>query len=148
MPEVLARRFPHLVPWQGRFYLPDAEEGKREMIVTSIIDAQPIQCLRVPGPTFLTLFAAVFTGGVFIFPTYKLWWPIAISGVLALGTILIWLWTGSAFIPEKDEKYVGHNLTLPLYASGPTSVGWWAMFITLLGMMTAFVSLVFGYFFY
>jgi cytochrome c oxidase subunit I+III len=118
------------------------------MIVTSIIDAQPIQCLRVPGPTFITLFAAIFTGGVFIFPTYKLWWPMAISGMLALGTILVWLWTGTAFIPEKEEKAVGHGLTLPLYASGPASVGWWAMFITMLGIMTAFVSLVFGYFFY
>ena len=26
---------------EGRFYLPDAEEGKRETIVTSVIDAQP-----------------------------------------------------------------------------------------------------------
>jgi cytochrome c oxidase subunit I+III len=39
-------------------------------------------------------------------------------------------------------------LTLPLYASGPSSVGWWAMCITMLGDMTAFVCLVFGYFFY
>jgi cytochrome c oxidase subunit I+III len=133
---------------EGRFYLPDAEEGKREMIVTSPIDAQPIQCLRVPGPTFITLFAALFTGGVFIFPTFKLWWLMAISGALMVGTILFWLWTGTAFIPEKEEKPVGHGLTLPLYASGPLSVGWWAMFITMLGIMTAYVSLVFGYFFY
>jgi cytochrome c oxidase subunit I+III len=34
---------------QGRFYLPDAEEGKRETLVTSTIDAQPLQCLRVAG---------------------------------------------------------------------------------------------------
>ncbi len=51
---------------EGRFYLPDAEEGRRETLVTSVIDAEPVQCLRVPGPTFLTLFAAAFTGGVFI----------------------------------------------------------------------------------
>jgi cytochrome c oxidase subunit I+III len=55
---------------EGRFYLPDAEEGKRETLVTTSIDAQPIQCLRVPGPTFLTFFAAMFTGGVFIFSTF------------------------------------------------------------------------------
>ena len=51
-----------------------------------------------------------------------------------------WLWTGTAFIPEKEEKDVGLGLTLPLYASGPASVGWWAMFITMLGDVTAFVS--------
>ena len=133
---------------EGRFYLPDAEEGKRETLVTSTIDAQPMQCLRVAGPTFITFFAAMFTGGIFIFSTFHWWWLAAISGVLALGAILVWLWTGTAFIPEKEEKDVGLGLTLPLYASGPSSVGWWAMCITMLGDMTAFVSLVFGYFFY
>ena len=133
---------------EGRFYLPDAEEGKRETLVTTSIDAQPIQCLRVPGPTFLTFFAAMFTGGVFIFSTFHWWWPTAISGVLACATILVWLWTGTAIIPEKEEKDIGLGLRLPLYVSGSASVGWWAMFITMLGDMTAFVSLVFGYFFY
>jgi cytochrome c oxidase subunit I+III len=133
---------------EGRFYLPDAEEGKRETLVTTSIDAQPIQCLRVPGPTFLTFFAAMFTGGVFIFSTFHWWWLTAISGVLACATILVWLWTGTAIIPEKEEKDIGLGLRLPLYVSGSASVGWWAMFITMLGDMTAFVSLVFGYFFY
>jgi cytochrome c oxidase subunit I+III len=133
---------------EGRFYLPDAEEGWRETIVTSVIDAQPHQVLRLPGPTFVTFFAAMFTGGFFIFGTYHLWWLAGISAALALGTILYWLWTGTAFIPEKPTKYAGLGLTLPLYASGPASVGWWAMFITMLADMTAFVCLVFGYFFY
>ena len=133
---------------EGRFYLPDAEEGHRETLVTSVIDAKPVQCLRVFGPTFIPLVAAVFTGGMFIFPTFKLWWPAAISAMLALGAILVWLWTGTAAIPEKKEKNVGLGLTLPLYLSGSSSVGWWAMFITMLGDMTAFVSVVFGYFFY
>ena len=133
---------------EGRFYLPDAEEGLRETLVTTAVDARPIQCLRVPGPTFLTVFAAAFTGGVFIFSTYHWWWAAFGSGVLALGVIVAWLWTGTAMIPEKPRKDVGLELTLPLYASGPDSVGWWAMLITMLGDMTAFVSLVFGYFFY
>jgi cytochrome c oxidase subunit I+III len=133
---------------EGRFYLPDAEEGHRETLVTSVIDAQPIQCLRVFGPTFLPHLAALFTGGIFIFPTFKLWWPAAISAMLALGAILIWLWTGTAAIPEKKEKNVGLGVTLPLYLSGSSSVGWWAMFITMLGDITAFLSVVFGYFFY
>jgi cytochrome c oxidase subunit I+III len=133
---------------EGRFFLPDAEEGKRETLVTSVIDAQPVQCLRIPGPTFLTLFAAAFTGGVFIFSTYAWWWLALGSGVLALATILAWLWTGTAMVPEKDLKNVGLGVTLPLYASGQASVGWWAMLITMLGDATAFMSLIFGYFFY
>jgi cytochrome c oxidase subunit I+III len=70
------------------------------------------------------------------------------SGGLALATILIWLWTGTAVMPVKEDKDIGLGLRLPLYVSGSDSVGWWAMFITMLGDMTAFVALVFGYFFY
>ncbi len=132
----------------GRFYLPDAEEGLRETLVTSTVDAEPMQCLRVPGPTFLTFFAALFTGGVFIFSTYHWWIAASISALLSFGAIVTWLWTGTALIPEKEEKYIGLGLMLPTYVSGPSAVGWWAMFITMLGDMTAFVSLVFGYFFY
>jgi cytochrome c oxidase subunit I+III len=133
---------------EGRFFLPDAEEGKRETLVTSVIDARPVQCLRVPGPTWVTLYAAVFTGGAFIASTFH-WWKTALaSSVLALGAILYWLWTGTAIIPEKETKAVGLGVTLPLYVSGPASVGWWAMFITMLGDATAFVCLVFGYFYY
>jgi cytochrome c oxidase subunit I+III len=133
---------------EGRFYLPDSEEEHRETLVTSVIDAKPVQCLRVFGASFIPLAAAVFTGGIFIFPTFELWWPAAASVVLTLGTILFWLWTGSAAIPSTKVKDVGLGLTLPRYLSGPASVGWWAMFITMLGDMTAFLSVVFGYFFY
>ena len=133
---------------EGRFYLPDAQEGLRETLVTSVIDATPQQCLRVPGPSWLPLLSALFTGGVFIFATYHSWVLAITSGLLAMATILIWLWTGTAWIPEKDEKQVGLDLSLPIYVSGPQAVGWWAMCITMLGDGTAFVSLVFSYFFY
>jgi cytochrome c oxidase subunit I+III len=133
---------------EGRYYLPGAPEGRREMLITSIIDATPVQCLRVPGPTFLTPIAAIFTAGVFIFSTFHWWWPSLVAGVIAIAVIVTWLWTGTAEIPEARQKDVGLGLTLPLYASGSNSVGWWAMFITMLGDMTAFIALVFGYFFY
>ena len=133
---------------EGRFYLPDAEEGRREMLVTTSVDAVPVQCLRIAGPTFITLFAAVFIGGAFIFATYKMYMLMTVSALAGLGTVLTWLWTGTAEIPEKDTKDVGLGLTLPLYVSGRDSVGWWAMLITMLGVFTAFMSLVFGYFFY
>jgi cytochrome c oxidase subunit I+III len=132
----------------GRFYLPDAEEGRREMLVTSTIDAEPVQCMRIAGPTFITLVAAVCVAGIFIFPTFKLYWWMGVSVAISIVVIWIWLWTGSAEIPEKETKDVGLGTTLPLYVSGRDSVGWWAMCITMLGIFSAFVSLVFGYFFY
>jgi cytochrome c oxidase subunit I+III len=132
----------------GRFYLADAEEGQRETLVTSAIDAQPVQCLRLLGPTFMPLLAALFTGGLFILSTFHMWTAALISGVLAFVVILRWLWTGTALVPEKPAKDIGLGVTLPLYMSGQQSVGWWAMFITMLGDLTAFLSLVFAYFFY
>ena len=132
----------------GRFFLPDAEEGRREMLVTSAIDAEPRQCMRIPGPTFITLFAAVAVGGIFIFPTFKMYSMMGVSILLSVVAITIWLWTGTGEIPEKEAKPVGLGITLPLYASGPRSAGWWAMAITMLAIFTAFSCLVFGYFFY
>ncbi|MGE0448212.1 MAG: cytochrome c oxidase subunit I [Vicinamibacterales bacterium] len=133
---------------EGRFYLPDAEEEKRETIVTSPIDATPEQCLRLPGPSFIPLAAALATGGFFVLGTFHLWRAAVLSLVVAGAIITCWLWTGTAILPEKDRKDVGLGLTLPLYRSGPASVSWWAMFITMLALFTAFVSLVFGYFFF
>ena len=133
---------------EGRFFLPDAEEGLRETLVTSTVDARIEQCLRVGGPTWLTFWAAVFTAGVFIFATYHWWVATAVSSVLTVVTIWVWLWTGTAMIPEKPSKHVGLGIEAPIYVAGPQAVGWWAMFITMLGDMTAYSSLVFGYFFY
>jgi len=133
---------------EGRFYLPDAEEELRETIVTSAVDAQPQQCQRLPGPSFVTILTAVTTGGFFILGTFHLWWPALASLALTVLVVCYWLWTGTAGLPEKEQKNVGLGLTLPLYVSGPASVGWWAMFIMMLADVTAFVCLVFGYLFF
>lgn len=133
---------------QGRFYLPDAEEGLRETLVTSVIDAKPVQCLRLPGPSFVPALAAVTLGGFYIIGTYHLWTAALVSLAVSIGVIWYWLWTTTAKIPEKREKPVGLGLTLPLYVSGSRSVGWWAMLITMLAVFTAFLSLVFAYFFF
>lgn len=133
---------------KGRFYLPDAEEGKRETIVTTVLDAEPVQCLRVPGPSFVPMIAAGFLGASFIAATFHWWWWMFGALFLAVAAIIHWLWRATSVIPEKEEKDVGLGLSLPIYVSGPHSVSWWAMFITMLGDMTAFLSLVFGYFFY
>jgi cytochrome c oxidase subunit I+III len=133
---------------EGRFYLPDAEEGRRETLVTTVIDARPVLCQRLPGSSFLPLLAAVTLGGFFVLGTFHLWKLALASLVAAVAVIVVWLWTGTAHLPEKPEKDVGLGLKLPLYASGSTSIGWWALFITMLADMTAFICLLFGYFFY
>ena len=132
----------------GRYYLPDAPEGKRETLITSVIDAKPLMVQRVTGPAWITMLAAFFTGGAFIFPTFHIYEPAIVCGAFAIVCVLYWLWTSTAQVPDQARKDVGLGLSLPTYASGPTSVGWWAVWITMLGDSTAFASLVFGFFFY
>ncbi|MFK0276321.1 cytochrome c oxidase subunit I [Ensifer sp. NPDC090286] len=133
---------------EGRWYLADAKEGRREGLITSVLDARPEQVLRVGGTSKVTILSATALGAVFVAMTFKWWIATAIAALITFCALLYWLWTGTAEIPEQAEKDVGDGLILPIYASGPASVGWWAMFITMVGDSTAFASLVFGYFFY
>lgn len=131
----------------GRFLLPDAPDMKRETIITSVVDAKPEQVLRVPGPSSWPILCAAATGGVFLASTFHWWWITGISAVLAFVFILCWVWH-TAEIPEKPTRDAGCGYVLPLYVSGPQSVGWWALFIMILGDAAAFVALLFGYFFF
>ncbi|WP_457941230.1 cytochrome c oxidase subunit I [Mesorhizobium sp. 10J20-29] len=132
----------------GRWYLADAPHGRREGMITSVLDARPIQVLRVAGPALITIAAAASLGGAFVAMTFHWWLATALFAAVSFSAILYWLWTGTGDIPDQATRRAGPDLDLPLYASGPASVGWWAMFITMVGDGTAFGSLVFGYFFY
>jgi cytochrome c oxidase subunit I+III len=132
----------------GEWYLADASEGRRETLVTSVLDAEPEQVFRVRGTAYVTIVSAATLGTVFVALTFKWWIVSLISGVAFLAAIIWWLWTGTGEIPEKEKKDIGRGLSLPTYASGVKSPGWWAMFITMIGDGTAFASLVFGYFFF
>jgi cytochrome c oxidase subunit I+III len=127
--------------------LADASEGKRETLVTSVLDAKPLQVLRVGTPSWLPMLAAIGLAGVFILSVWKLWWLVLASGIFFLAIVMIWLW-GTAEIPEKETKDIGSGHRLPLYVSGAQSTGWWAMFITMTGDLTAFLGVLFGYFFF
>src|SRR5690606_37752555 len=96
----------------------------------------------------IPLVSAVTIGGFFIFGTFSLWNLALLSLVVGIGFICYWLWTGTARHPEKEQKNVGLGLVLPTYAAGADSVGWWGMFVTMLADFTAYVCIVFGYFFF
>ena len=88
----------------GEWYLADAKEGRRETLVTSVLDAEPEHVLRVPGTGYVTIISAATLGTVFIALTFK-WWLISIvAGVAFLAAVIWWLWTGTGEIPEKRRK--------------------------------------------
>src|SRR5690606_8000089 len=121
----------------GEWYLPNAREGRRETLVTSVLDAEPEQVLRVSGTSHVSIVSAAMLGTVFVALTFKWWIVSLVAGVAFLAAVLWWLWTGTGETPEKEEKDIGHGISLPLYASGVKSTGWWAMFITMTGDGTA-----------
>ena len=111
----------------GDWYLADAREGRRETLVTSVLDAEPEQVLRVSETSLVTIVAASTLGTVFVALTFK-WWLVSLVAFIAfVAAVIWWLWTGTGEIPEKDEKDIGRGVSLPLYASGvksPTRQSW------------------------
>jgi cytochrome c oxidase subunit I+III len=129
---------------EGRYFLPNSATGERETIVTSPQLAEPQYLQRMPGPGWPHVAAAVFTAGFFLALTVQLYWISAASGVLAIVSILWWVW--ELDLPVKQaEADIGAGIVVPAYASGPRSHGWWAMItlLTVCGMI--FLMLVFSY---
>jgi cytochrome c oxidase subunit I+III len=117
----------------GDEYLATAPEGKREVFSTSILDGTPQHVERLPGPTFLPMFAAIATALVFI-------------------CVLLSVYEASAAgaaepLPEKDSKDIGKGLRLPIDIGDRTSAGWAGAIIFLLVDAAIFASLVYSYFY-
>ena len=104
---------------EGRFYLPDAEERKREALVTTVIDAKPIQCLLLPVRVSSRL-RPTHAGWLF-HPRYFHFWNLACCSAPRLPVRnLVLAMGGTAVVPEKAEKDVGLDEAAPLHLSGPT----------------------------
>ncbi len=60
----------------------------------------------------------------------KLVLPAFVCGVIAIGAMLHWLWELDA--EPRPPVDIGGGLRLPVYATGPTSHSWWAVWILIL----------------
>jgi cytochrome c oxidase subunit I+III len=128
----------------GRYFLPDSATGERETIVTSPQLAEPQYLQRMPGPGWPHVAAAVFTAGFFLLLTVQFYWPAVISGILAVGAIVWWVW--ELDLPVKQETAdIGAGIVVPVYASGPRSHGWWGMMTLIVVAAMIFLMLVFSY---
>lgn len=130
----------------GRYFLPGAPTGGRETIVTSPVDARPQYVVQMPGPSWPTVLAAVFTAGCFLGLTVKLVVPAIISGLIAIVMVIWWLWETDPG-PTAEEIDIGGGIRLPTYVTGPMSHSWWAMVVLILVGGTLFTTLIFSYFF-
>lgn len=131
---------------QGRYFLPGAPTGQRETIITSPIRAEPQYLQIMPGPSVWPLLGALFTAGFFLLLTIQAYTPAVISGILAIPSIMRWLWETDRPV-AKQEVDVGGGIRLKTYATGPSTHGWWAMIMLLIVAFMVFLMLVFGFLF-
>jgi cytochrome c oxidase subunit I+III len=129
---------------EGRYFLPGSATGERETIVTSPVLAEPQYLQRMPGPGWPQFAAAVFTAGFFLGLTVQFYWPAVISGILAIASVVWWVWELDLPVKQKAAD-VGAGITVPAYASGPRSHGWWGMIVLIVVMAMIFLMLVFSY---
>ncbi|RXT54388.1 cytochrome c oxidase subunit I [Bosea sp. Tri-44] len=127
----------------GGYYLPGTATGARETIVTSPIEAEPQYLMRLSGPGYAHLSAALFTAAFFLLLTVKAVTLAAICGALAVASMLVWMWNSDP--PSAGEVDIGGGIVLPTYASGPVSHSWWAMVILLLVAAALYLSYLFGF---
>ncbi|KFB10140.1 cytochrome c oxidase subunit I [Nitratireductor basaltis] len=129
---------------EGRHFLPNAPTGGRETIVTSPIEAKPEYIIRMPGPSWTHLIAAVFTAAFFLLLTIKAVTIALICGVIAIGACLVWTWSLDHG-PSHEPVEIGGGIKLPTYMSGPKSHSWWAMIVLVVVASSLYISYVFSY---
>jgi cytochrome c oxidase subunit I+III len=129
---------------EGLHYLPHTATGRRETIATSPVAGEPRYLLVLPGDSWLPILAAFGTSAFFLLLTVKLYLPAWISGAVAVGAVLGWMW-GSDSPPPHEAVQVGAELRLPVGATGLASHSWWATVIMLVVDASIFASFAFAY---
>ena len=128
---------------KGRYFLPRSATGLRETIVTSPLLAEPQYLQIMPGPSPWPFAAAIFTAGFFLALTVQTYLFAWVSGVLAVISVLRWLWETDRPI-EIEGVDIGADICVPTYVTGPSSHGWWAMIILLVVMGMIFLMALFS----
>lgn len=130
----------------GGHFLPGTPTNRRETIVTSPIDAEPQYLMPMPGPHWGHFLAGLFTAMHFLMLTVQLYWLSIVPAVLAVASVIWWLW-GLDKGHDHPPQDIGGGITVPVYVQGPRNHAWWAMVVLMLVDGTAFACLLFSYLF-
>jgi cytochrome c oxidase subunit I+III len=129
---------------RGQHFLPDAPTGGRETIVTSAVDGRPQYVIRMPGPGFAHVAAAVFTAAAFLLLTIKMVVVAIVCGIIAIAACIVWTWPLDKG-PGRGPVAIGGGVSVPTYMSGPRSHAWWAMTVLILVAGSLYLAYVFSY---
>jgi cytochrome c oxidase subunit I+III len=129
---------------EGRYFLPGAPTGTREALATSAIGGVPEFVMRLPMPGWSHVVAAVCMALVFLSLTVSLVIPAAIFALIAVVSIIVWLWDTDPG-DDKGDVPIADEVRVPSYATGPQSISWWAMILLMLVGGALYLSYVFSY---
>ncbi|GHA79233.1 cytochrome c oxidase subunit I [Cognatilysobacter bugurensis] len=126
--------------------LADASHGRRELLGTHLLSAEPEQVIRISGSSAVPLVAALSIAALLAAFLGKQYVLAAIALLPMLAAFGHWLWTtGDRRAPVQLQAAPG--LTLPVQSAARNAPGWWALVIALLIDGSLFASLVFSYFY-
>ncbi|MEW7848230.1 cytochrome c oxidase subunit I [Massilia aurea] len=129
---------------EGRHYLPNTATGRRETIATSPVSAKPTYLMILPGDSWLTVLGAFGTAGFFLLLTVKANLLAGICAVIAIASIIAWLWQSDQKTGLR-EAAIGGGITLPIGARGTASHSWWGTFIMLIVLFLIYCSFAYVY---
>lgn len=131
---------------RGAFYLGSPDTNHREMLGTSALDAKPEYVIRLSGPSWTPLLAALSLGLFFLGLLIKVFLLSALGLALALGFFIRWAWENPA--PEVGEQVtVAEGQQLPVHSSSARGPGWWGTGIYIMADGALYASLLFAYFY-
>ncbi len=126
--------------------LGDPRDGRREILGTGMLGAEPEQVIRISHSTWWPLLAALNLAALLACFIAKVYWGAALLVLPLLGMFAGWLWTtGDRHAPATVD--IGDGRLLPTQYSARNAPGWWALVISLLIDGSLFASLVFAYFY-
>ena len=126
--------------------LGNPRDGRREMLGTSMLGAEPELVIRISHSTWWPLLAALNIAALLACFIAKVYWGAALLVLPLLGMFAGWLWTtGDRNAPATVD--IGDGRLLPTQYGARNAPGWWALVITLLIDGSLFASLVFAYFY-
>ena len=125
---------------------PQWRRRSERAIVTSAIDAKPQYLLRLPGPSWWPVLAGVGTAVFFLALTVKWIIPALVGVIVAIVSILKWLWESD---PEPTGKLydIGGGIRLPDYVSGSESHSWWSIVVLMLVDGSIYACAVFSFYY-
>jgi cytochrome c oxidase subunit 1/cytochrome c oxidase subunit I+III len=81
------------------------DDGK-EIVATSVLDGEPDVILKMPEDTIAPLVVTILLGAGFVGLLLHIWWLAAVSGVLMLLGILVWLWPERRLGQKASPRHV------------------------------------------